>query len=223
MLESLIAPVNFDEFHNTFNQVQPEYQKRESKTEEEIQKALCEYPRPTPIPLDKHADVRTADQLFSPKQTAQLGLLKSLILKIADENVRITFMLMFSGLITKNNLTYHNNPNRPWDGQGNASAFQYYRYRLAPRPIDADPMKYFKLRYDKVFKAKEDISFAINPDTVKNARIIKGTATDLSFLEKESVDYIYTDPPYGKKYRTSTCRQCGTLGLTLTWPKRITS
>jgi hypothetical protein len=28
---------------------------------------------------------------------------------------------------------------------------------------------------------------------------MKGTATNLHFLKKESVDYIYTDPPYGKK------------------------
>ncbi|MDR3306274.1 MAG: hypothetical protein LBS61_01140, partial [Endomicrobium sp.] len=31
------------------------------------------------------------------------------------------------------------------------------------------------------------------------AQIVKGTATDLSFIHNESVDYIYTDPPYGKK------------------------
>jgi hypothetical protein len=33
----------------------------------------------------------------------------------------------------------------------------------------------------------------------QDVKIIKGSATDLSFLPKESVDYIYTDPPYGKK------------------------
>ena len=32
-----------------------------------------------------------------------------------------------------------------------------------------------------------------------NAEIVKGTATDLKWIPKESVDYIYTDPPYGKK------------------------
>ena len=28
---------------------------------------------------------------------------------------------------------------------------------------------------------------------------MKGTATDLSLLKNETLDYIYTDPPYGKK------------------------
>jgi hypothetical protein len=39
----------------------------------------------------------------------------------------------------------------------------------------------------------------INADTFNNLQIIQGTATNLSFLKKESIDYIYTDPPYGKK------------------------
>jgi tRNA G10 N-methylase Trm11 len=36
-----------------------------------------------------------------------------------------------------------------------------------------------------------------------DAQILKGTAGDLSFLQNESVDYIYTDPPYGKKIPSS--------------------
>jgi hypothetical protein len=43
------------------------------------------------------------------------------------------------------------------------------------------------------------MEYFINNQTISNAQIVKGTATDLSFLPKESVDYIYTDPPYGKK------------------------
>ena len=64
---------------------------------------------------------------------------------------------MFSGLITKNNLTYHNNPNRPAAGQGDASAFRYYRYRIAPDPKGIDVMKYFQLRCQKVISAKREI------------------------------------------------------------------
>ena len=43
------------------------------------------------------------------------------------------------------------------------------------------------------------MEYHINSSTVSNAQILKGTATDLGFLKNESVDYIYTDPPYGKK------------------------
>ncbi|MEZ4528993.1 MAG: hypothetical protein R2941_24035 [Desulfobacterales bacterium] len=43
------------------------------------------------------------------------------------------------------------------------------------------------------------MSYFINEDTISNMQILKGTATDLRQIPKESVDYIYTDPPYGKK------------------------
>ena len=43
------------------------------------------------------------------------------------------------------------------------------------------------------------MEYFINDKTISNAQIIKGTAVDLSFLHNESIDYIYTDPPYGKK------------------------
>lgn len=43
------------------------------------------------------------------------------------------------------------------------------------------------------------MEYFINDKTVSNAQILKGTAADLSFWDNESVDYIYTDPPYGKK------------------------
>ena len=106
---------------------------------------------------------------------------------------------MFSGLLTKANLTYHNNPNRPAAGQGNAAIFAYYRYRVAPNPVDVDIMTYFELRFKKVVEAKKEMSYFINEKTIDNVKIVKGTATNLSWIPKESVDYIYTDPPYGKK------------------------
>ncbi|MEI6848016.1 MAG: hypothetical protein WCK32_08310 [Chlorobiaceae bacterium] len=60
-------------------------------------------------------------------------------------------------------------------------------------------MTYFELRFKKVSAAKKEMAYFINEQTISNAQIIKGTATNLNFLRKESIDYIYTDPPYGKK------------------------
>ena len=106
---------------------------------------------------------------------------------------------MFSGLLTKANKTYHTSQVATKDGQGDASAFRYYRYRIAPEPKDIDIMKYFQLRFDKITNAKREIEPKINDRTISNSQIVQGTATDLRFIKNESVDYIYTDPPYGKK------------------------
>lgn len=199
LVQSLIAPVKQTELAEAFEKIKAEYIAHEPKTEAEIKKAIKKYPQPKPLPLPKGSDVETADQLFSDKQLAQLGFLKSLILKQQNENIRMSLLLMFSGLVTKVNLTYHTTPNKPKAGQGDCSAFRYYRYRIAPSHVDVDVMYYFELRFKKVKEAKKEMEHFINEQTISNAQIVQGSATSLMFLPKESVDYIYTDPPYGKK------------------------
>ena len=136
--------------------------------------------------------------------TRLIGAFKPLVIEYLinqenEENIRDSLMLMFSGLITKVNLTYHTTPNKPRAGQGDAAAFRYYRYRIAPFPVDVDVMTYFQLRYKKVKEAKRVLGLTVNDKTISNAKIVKGTATNLKWIPNESVDYIYTDPPYGKK------------------------
>jgi tRNA G10 N-methylase Trm11 len=201
LVQSLIAPVNLSEFTEAFDAVKAEYLKREPKTKEEIKKALKKYKGCKSLPLPKGSDVETTDQLFSDKQTAQLALLKLIIKKQKNKNIRDSLLLCFSGLVSRVNLTYHTGKSAKGNSVAgaNASAFQYYRYRIAPKPTEIDTMKFFELRFKRVYAAKKEMSYSINETTIDNAQIIKGTATDLSFIPKESVDYIYTDPPYGKK------------------------
>jgi DNA modification methylase len=57
-----------------------------------------------------------------------------------------------------------------------------------------------KLNLKNLLQLKQEMEFHVNKNTIDTGlTIVKGTATDLSFIENESVDYIYTDPPYGKK------------------------
>ncbi|HMI79693.1 MAG TPA: DNA methyltransferase, partial [Ferruginibacter sp.] len=182
IVQSLIAPVNLDKLSEAFRRIKEEYIKKEPKTENEIALALEKYPHPTGHILPRGSDVTTVEGLFSKKQLSQLGLLKVLIKTEKDSNIKDSLMLMFSGLLTKVNLTYHTGNTATKDGQGNASAFQYYRYRIAPSPKDVDMMKYFELRFKKICEAKKEMSFYINHNTIENAQIIKGTATDLKWI-----------------------------------------
>jgi tRNA G10 N-methylase Trm11 len=203
LTSTLIMPVKQNELSQAFQEVKEEYLSKEPNTEEEIKKALKKYHAclPKKLKLPKGSDVDTVDELFSDKQLVQLALLKSLIKKQKNENIRNTLLLMFSGMVSKINLTYHvgKSAGDTGIGGGNSSAFQYYRYRIAPNPTEINLMKYLEIRYQKISEAKKDMEYFINERTVENAQIVKGTATDLSFIHNESVDYIYTDPPYGKK------------------------
>jgi hypothetical protein len=105
-------------------------------------------------------------------------------------------MIAFSSSVNKFNRTFHYTKS---DGGGDSAPFRYYRYRIAPDPGVLNLMNIFETKFKKVINAKKEIAPKINQHTMHNAQIIKGTATDLSFIPKESVDYIYTDPPYGKK------------------------
>lgn len=198
MVNSLIAPVKISDLQQAFEQVKTAYLKHEPVTDEQIAQALKKYPYPKGLVLPKGSDVATIEQLFSDKQLAQLALLKHLIMKQTDENVRQTLLLMFSGLLNKVNLTYHASEGRS-EGRGNSSIFAYYRYRLATEPAFVDVMTYFDSRLKKIVAAKKEMEYTINESTIGNAQIVRGTATNLAFIKNESVDYIYTDPPYGKK------------------------
>ena len=60
-------------------------------------------------------------------------------------------------------------------------------------------MKYFEIRLKKIIEAKKELSTFINEQTLDRLKIVKGSATNLNFIPSESIDYIYTDPPYGAK------------------------
>jgi len=204
MVRSLLAPVKINELSEVFDKVRKEYIKKEPKTKEEINNILKKYPGPAKLLLPAGSDVKTVPQLFTKEQLAKLSLLKGIIKKEKDVNIRDTLLLMFSGLLNKINLTYHSSEGRT-EGRGDSSVFRYYRYRIAKEPAYIEIMPYFESRYKKVIAAKKEIEQLcfLNQKTVEeilsDARIIKGSATDISFLSKECVDYIYTDPPYGKK------------------------
>lgn len=198
IVNALLLPINTAQMYEAFDRVKKQYVVNEPNTDEEIKKALQIYPYPKGAILPKGSDVTTVEELFTPKQLAQLACLKHFILKEKNENIKQTLLLMFSGLLNKVNLTYHSSKGRS-EGRGNSSIFAYYRYRIAHTPAFIDTMVYFESRFKKILAAKKEMEFYVNEKTIRNGKILRGTATDLKGISKETVDYIYTDPPYGKK------------------------
>jgi 16S rRNA G966 N2-methylase RsmD len=198
LVEKLVAPVNLSDFSDAFEYIKQQFNKNAPRTDAAIQKALARYHYPQGVRLPRNSDVDTVDQLFSPEQLAQLAYLKHLIRQVKDQNIQGTLLLMFSGLLNKVNLTYHASSGRS-AGRGNSSIFAYYRYRIAKEPAFLDMMTYFESRYEKVLAAKQELAPFINDSTIQQLQVLKGTATKLTAVANESVDYIYTDPPYGSK------------------------
>ena len=196
IVNALITPVNFNKLDNQYEKIKKAFNKNSPQTKQEIIKAKQKYPYPANHICMKGADVKTVEELFSNKQLAQLAFLKHLILKIKDNAIKNSLLLAFSSSINKLNQTFHYTKT---GGGGDSAPFRYYRYRLAPQPADLDTFSVFETKYNRIVKAKKEIAPVINQSTIKNARILKGTATNLNNIETESIDYIYTDPPYGNK------------------------
>jgi len=196
--QSLIAPVDFTELNDEFDKIKKQFLKSIPQTIDEIEEALEKYPYPKDIPLTKDADVDSIEELFTNKQLAQLAFLKNLIKRIKNSNIQNSLMVSFSSSVNKFNRTFHYTKSKGGGG-GDSSAFRYYRYRIAPEPPELDLWEIFEGKYKKMVSAKHEMSAAINRETIKNAEVYKGDATNLDKIETESIDYIYTDPPYGSK------------------------
>jgi Type I restriction enzyme R protein N terminus (HSDR_N)/DNA methylase len=145
IVKNLIAPVDLVTLTLAFHNIKTKFQRNAPVTKSAVERALIRYPYPKGNVLPRNSDVATIEQLFSPKQLAQLAYLKHLIYHEPQE-VRGCLMLMFSGLLNKVNLTYHSSEGRS-EGRGDSSIFRYYRYRIAPRPAEVDVMTYFESRF----------------------------------------------------------------------------
>lgn len=201
IMRSLLAPVKPQELSDAFEKVCEEYKKKEPKTKKAVKEILNTYPALPKLLLPKNSDVKYVADLFSDEQMARLAILKSIIKKVKNTNVRNSLLLAFYNTVSVINKTFHETPK----GGGNHFGY-YYRYRLAPRPANKDTLQTFEGKFKRVLDSKNEIIrqhpeqlFDKLVDVMNDVRIIKGSATDLSFLQNESVDYIYTDPPYGKK------------------------
>ncbi len=191
--------------------------------------------------LPKGSDVDSVLQLFSKRQLAELALLRKLIFKhttpsgdkerrIYKRNLRYALMLGFYNTLKCVNLTFH----KSGGGGGDASAFRYYRYRLAPKPTFLDSIEVFRDKIKRIQKGKKELESAPSDifyqsyfypvqgvikdfkgammtqredldktdsllDKTNGEKIFQADATNLKEIESKSVDFIYTDPPYGAK------------------------
>lgn len=180
MTNALLAPVKREELMDSFIEIKKEYLEQEPKTEAEIQDAIKKYKGPKDLPLPKGSDVQTVKELFTVEQLAQLSLLKSLITKQKNENIKLSLLLAFYNTVSVINKTFHEMPRG-----GGVNFVMYYRYRLAPHPAHRKTIQVFENKFKRVYNGKGEIEqlgmLSRHPMDmlIEKARIIKGTAAFL--------------------------------------------
>jgi adenine-specific DNA methylase len=200
--QSCIAPVDLEAYWEAYRQVEKEmkpivkYIRSASPKDLENYQLKKWYPRR--IRLPSNADREYVEELFGEAQLITLAHLRAAIMRIKHEQARGLLLFVFSGILARASITYGIDPKHA--GGGDSGIFKVYRYWVPPNPDYRDVWDLFATRARLVAKAKNDSNIKFN-DFVREGEtfcVYQDSAENLlKYVEKGTVDYIYTDPPYG--------------------------
>lgn len=154
---------------------------------------------PKDVPLPANADVRFVHELFTPRMLHGLAHLRAKIMECGDPMIRDLLLLAFSATLVRINTTFLSATNRR-ESRGGTSIFSIYRYKVAKEPVTLPLWPQFARRVRRLMEAKEETNRLIGGyyREGETATFAHGSATRLlDIVRPASVDYIYTDPPYG--------------------------
>ena len=177
------------------------------RDEAAVERWLKRLPLPENIRLPRNSDAEFFRDLFTPRQLAGLALIKE---AIGSENgvVRDLLLLAWSASVAKLNKTFLSAKGRA-ESRGGSSIFSIYRYKLAAQFVELPIWETFHGRFLNVLAAKEEVlrmrnyrqtlaGGVLHLDSRKHFRVLAQDAATLDeIIKPRSVDYIFTDPPYG--------------------------
>jgi len=164
-------------------------------------------PLPENIRLPKNSDAEFFFDLFTPRQLVGLARIRQAI-DGEKQPVRNLLLLAWSASVAKLNKTFLSAKGRA-ESRGGSSIFSIYRYKLAGQEVELPIWETFRGRFLNVLHAKQEVLQMCylarertgNARAFDSQRDFKVLAMDAARLEQElkpaSVDYIFTDPPYG--------------------------
>lgn len=163
---------------------------------------------PENIRLPKNSDAEFFYDLFTPRQLVGLARIREAIDSENDNVVRNLLLLAWSASVAKLNKTFLSAKGRA-ESRGGSSIFSIYRYKIAGQEVELPIWETFRGRFLNVLHAKQEVLKTAylarkrtgNPNGFDSRHDFKVLASDASKLTKllkpASIDYIFTDPPYG--------------------------
>lgn len=197
--QTCLAPVDLNAYWDAYRQVEEEIwpivEFVRSASAKELENYELKEWYPKGVKLPSNADRGYVEDLFSRAQLITLAHLRSAIIKIPNEQSRELLLFTFSGTLPLTNLSCME---AGWGSR--VGIFTVHRYWVGNKPWIRDVWQVFTGRAHLVASAKkrgntlfgdfvrEDETFNVHCDSAENL---------LKYVEKGTVDYIYTDPPYG--------------------------
>jgi len=137
------------------------------------------------------------EELFTHRQLIALATIRNSIAALNTPVARDLLLLAFSAALNKCNRTFSSTRGRK-ASRGNSGIFAVYRYWIPSEPVELNVWDEFEQKFRWLCKAKEETNLEIADFYEGNCEIIKGSAAELTAHVPEStVDYVFTDPPYG--------------------------
>lgn len=151
---------------------------------------------PRGVKLPSNSDVELLEDLFTPRNRVALMTLLDGINSVPNKVHREFLQFCFSGILARSSRTYWKDKNGK--GGGDSGIFKVYRYWIPKTPDERNVWELFSSRFDRIVNLVEKDNRALNPQN-SSLLVKSASATDLKkVVDSDSVDYIYTDPPYAK-------------------------
>ncbi len=200
--QTCIAPVDLNEYWKAYEKIEKETAPIVHFVRRSSQKELDNYVLkewyPKGVKLPSNADRSYVEDIFGKAQLIVLAHLRSNILKIQDKQTQDLLFFAFSGILARASKTYGIDPKHA--GGGDSGIFKVFRYWVPPKPDYRDVWNLYATRVRLVARAKE-ISNKYLGQYFKEGEtfnVFQDSAENLlNYIDKSSVDYIFTDPPYG--------------------------
>ncbi|ERT09023.1 D12 class N6 adenine-specific DNA methyltransferase family protein [Lyngbya aestuarii BL J] len=197
-----VSPVDINAFRAAFDEIERNCKEAINEVytlpDAEVENLEIVYWYPQGIRLPQNADAEYVEQLFTQRQLFSLSLLLHHIKLISDSRIRDLMKFTFSATLNKTNLTFSSTRGR-LASRGNSGIMHRYRYWIPPNTLDLNVWEQFSQKFRNTVKFKLETNLLIDQYQEHNLSIFNLSATSLTKdIENESIDYIYTDPPYGQ-------------------------
>ena len=152
---------------------------------------LLDYPKDKILQYVKRSKRTHIDQLFTSRALLILSNIREEILKEKNTKVRNILMMCFTSMLPNVSKMI------PGDRKtvNGKSGWQISKLWVPGIHTEKNIFESFKSRYKKIRKGKEETNKLIKSKTFK---LFNKSSEYLKNIKSESVDYIFTDPPYGE-------------------------
>lgn len=148
------------------------------------------YPTDLIMQYVKRSGRNRIDELFSDRALLILSELRKLILEVENEEIQNLLLFCFTSMLS--------NVSRMIPGDKEKSTYKsgwvISKFWTPKIHTERNIFYCLNLRYKAILKGKKEL-VGINPDL---ATLYTSDSSNLSTISDNSIDYIFTDPPYGE-------------------------